>query len=556
MMRSCPVPPWSVPPRDRRYLPAIFCASCLALFYLAANHVGPYSYAYPPSRVLEPIERQGDANEPGASTITLDDLRTRVERRLVEVEDAEILSYDASLELESKRCPTTERQSNRDQLNGEGKEWWPVVTVEELRQGRQRVIDRVRYALAEGELVDLVGDHRRGIVFTAGNKDTIDRLLVSIRILRSHGCQLPIEIWGFADELASVSASTRTEIARLGPVSWREVEVERVQGAWKQFQIKGEAIARSSFGEVLYLDSDNIVVTDPTYLFDSPLYKRFGAVLWPDFNRDSARNPIWRTLDVACSPSHWQAETGQLLIDKRSRKGLNGAVMQVVREMARESRFWFHMSGGDKDLFRFAFYFLRLEYAMAPHYPSSVGSLLPTTQVYKGHVFCGQTMLQYGLSGEDWENEAFRKVATAVTDQDRGAGAGSGSFDDNDDVSDRIQRHAPPLFMHMNLLKHSGYWNRRGSTFSTIKRPTDDRLDASSLASIRQTGLAIRGICSDVWDADAVDGAGEEFEQSGAVEGVYERGGIDVVRFDEAFDGVLRSFEDAYFDAGGKAGGW
>ena len=50
---------------------------------------------------------------------------------------------------------------------------------------------------------------------------------------------------------------------------------------------KGEVLARSAFSEILYLDSDSVPLTDPTFLFDSPTYKQHGAVLWPDFNRDA-----------------------------------------------------------------------------------------------------------------------------------------------------------------------------------------------------------------------------------------------------------------------------
>ena len=49
---------------------------------------------------------------------------------------------------------------------------------------------------------------------------------------------------------------------------------------------KGEAIVKSSFSEVLYLDSDNVVLADPAFLFDSPVYKEHRAVFWPDITRD------------------------------------------------------------------------------------------------------------------------------------------------------------------------------------------------------------------------------------------------------------------------------
>lgn len=65
--------------------------------------------------------------------------------------------------------------------------------------------------------------------------------------------------------------------------------------SWKNFQIKADAIVQSSFEEVLYLDSDNIPLRDPAYLFDSALYKGPGQpqiVFWPDLNKDH-RKRFW-----------------------------------------------------------------------------------------------------------------------------------------------------------------------------------------------------------------------------------------------------------------------
>jgi alpha 1,2-mannosyltransferase len=43
---------------------------------------------------------------------------------------------------------------------------------------------------------------------------------------------------------------------------------------------------KSSFSEVLYLDSDNILLADPTFLFDHPIYREHGVVFWPDITKD------------------------------------------------------------------------------------------------------------------------------------------------------------------------------------------------------------------------------------------------------------------------------
>lgn len=98
----------------------------------------------------------------------------------------------------------------------------------------------------------------------------------------------------------------------------------------------------SSYEEVLYLDSDNIPLRDPTYLFDTPLYSGAGqprAVFWPDMIKDhrkllprcaptslfsnialtymflsflagAAHNPIWRLLGRTCDQTDWEFESG------------------------------------------------------------------------------------------------------------------------------------------------------------------------------------------------------------------------------------------------------
>lgn len=190
---------------------------------------------------------------------------------------------------------------------------------------------------------------------------------------------------------------------------------------------------------------------------------------------------------------------------------------------------------------------------MAPHYPSSLGAL--HSDSFEGHTFCGHTMLQYGLDPDrEWRH--FRERGQLAKDQH---------------LSPEELRHAPPLFVHANALKHSSFYNKRGDTFRQLKKPTDDRLfhpEARQLAagpadgvvpldSIRQVGLGHRGICVDVWDASvgsAAGGAGEQVE--GAPQGAYERGAVEILDWRDAFGGIGRDFEDMYYDEGGVAGAW
>jgi hypothetical protein len=49
------------------------------------------------------------------------------------------------------------------------------------------------------------------------------------------------------------------------------------------WELKAYAILHSRFREVLLLDADNVAVTDPEYLFQTPEFRRTGAIFWPDY---------------------------------------------------------------------------------------------------------------------------------------------------------------------------------------------------------------------------------------------------------------------------------
>ncbi|GAA5961179.1 hypothetical protein JCM3765_001254 [Sporobolomyces pararoseus] len=516
------------PTRRLFLLLLISSLTLLALFYFSPSSQQPRLYPYPLSRILPHLDYNDVSRE------------VYLSRRFNFLAAHQPLDYEQSLRVESARCPHTHLQSNQDQLKGDGQAFWKQVSIENLVEARQGVIDRVNETVQQRGVKELVGNGQRGLVFTAGNGDTLNRLLVSLKVLRHHGCQLPVEIFGFKNEIESVQTKTiKQDIDLVGNVTWRPLDISRAERAWKQFQIKGEAIASSSFSEMLYLDSDNIVVVDPTFLFDSSVYKEHGIVLWPDFNRDAAANPVWRLLDRPCDPLHWQIETGQILIDKRARNGLNGIAMEIVKEMNREHEFWFRLSGGDKDTFRYAFYFLDLPYSLAPHYPSSVGDFLPKHQIYKGHTFCGHTMLQYSLSIEDWKQNAFRKLVKNNTTIEDGQSL----------LVVKEENHAPPLFVHANLLKYSGSWNQKGSTFRTIKKPSEDNVNSSTLSNIRQTGFPVRGICANLWSVSGSEEDNLRQERSST------SGEVDTIGLEKSFGCVLRGFEETYWKFGGRTGG-
>lgn len=147
----------------------------------------------------------------------------------------------------------------------------------------------------------------------------------TIRVLREVlRCRLPIEIWFRPEEMRKVTASIDPlhQLAAndaIGGITFREIsDPLAVEFATKVF-----AIYHSAFDRVLFLDSDNVPVRDPSFLFQTPEFVETGAVFWPDFwhpqytlfylGEDSL---LWELLEMPFVDM-FEQESGQLLIDRR-----------------------------------------------------------------------------------------------------------------------------------------------------------------------------------------------------------------------------------------------
>jgi alpha 1,2-mannosyltransferase len=150
----------------------------------------------------------------------------------------------------------------------------------------------------------------------------------------------------------------------------------------RRFQLKPLAIMHSHFEEVLLIDSDNGVVTNPDYLFEHPQYIATGAIFWPDYWRTSVKNPIWTIVDVPPEDT-WEQESGQLLIHKH----LSWEALQVCLQF--NTPMFMTLLNGDKDTFRFAWMALRKSYHMVEH------RALPLGMASDSGRFCGHSILQF-----------------------------------------------------------------------------------------------------------------------------------------------------------------
>lgn len=229
----------------------------------------------------------------------------------------------------------------------------------------------------------------RGIVLLAGNGDTFMRTRVVLRALKRLESALPVEIHYYGDELDS---DKQQQLANIYPdIVFNDLSGEHniMQVTFDAFQInyqfKTAAIINSRWAEVFLLDSDNIPLIDPAEFWDSPTYKEYRTIFWPDIARTRPSNPAWAITSTPCRMDEFELESGQLLVDK--------------------ARFWYHVQLaafmnndpdryydqfllGDKDTFRFAWHALRTRFGRPKRWLASVGT-------QNGDMYCGHSFAQH-----------------------------------------------------------------------------------------------------------------------------------------------------------------
>ena len=213
----------------------------------------------------------------------------------------------------------------------------------------------------------------KGIIISGGGRYLLCAL-VNIKILRGHGCDLPIELWHFKNERLPSRAEGKL---KTWGVRCRELPELPIQYACKPY-----AVAYTEFDEVLVLDADNTPIRNPDYLFESSPYQDTGAVFWPDFEMAPA-NEAWSKLANLPEPIKTrQQESGQLLIDrKRCAKAIEKTLEFNLNYD--ETSQWLWGCKGDKDTFQLAWYAVRQPFHMIPELPGSAGQV--TDGVYRSN---------------------------------------------------------------------------------------------------------------------------------------------------------------------------
>lgn len=205
----------------------------------------------------------------------------------------------------------------------------------------------------------------RGIVTVAGGTKYFPPAWVLIRMLRQFGCDLPVEVAHIGpEELNPAMRAALAEDGNIRPVDIRAVSefagYGKNIGGWPA---KILAIISSRFREVLFLDSDNVPVRNPEYLFWDPAYLHTGAVFWPDYRRLERNRTIWNITGVPYRDEP-EFESGQIVVDKAR----CWTPLQATLHMNLHAGFYYKHIWGDKDTFHMAWRKCGRPYSM-PRYP-------------------------------------------------------------------------------------------------------------------------------------------------------------------------------------------
>jgi hypothetical protein len=126
------------------------------------------------------------------------------------------------------------------------------------------------------------------------------------------------------------------------------------------YALKCFALAHTTFRDVLFMDADNLPASDPTSLFESPVFQQEGNLFWRDVP-NGQHGPLLAGFSMAADVGDG-LESGQLLIDAVR----SWPVLCVVNWLQLQADYTYRFSWGDKDLFLAAFLLLGRQPSLAP----------------------------------------------------------------------------------------------------------------------------------------------------------------------------------------------
>lgn len=296
------------------------------------------------------------------------------ERKMSKLAD-DLLSAARRARMPAKSIGSRRRLKTDFTLRSRGR--LPIRLVNRLRRGVDKFRSAVPTSPPEGVFCG------RGIVIVGStrNVDISSGHWINIHSVRRGGSDLPIEVWFPKHDYPSCAQVHA--LRKLGATARSFAELRQHDRIMRKsrFTFKLFAVLFSGFAEILYLDADNIALSNVTKLFQ--IYETTGVMLWKDFWINSAAPDLFNVLP-ALRRNFYNGnvthEAGQMLIDK-TREGPWKALLlsylfnvhfDVFADLTNGYLGW-----GDKELFPTA---LRVEgapYSLVQIGPDEVGLTSP-----------------------------------------------------------------------------------------------------------------------------------------------------------------------------------
>jgi len=199
----------------------------------------------------------------------------------------------------------------------------------------------------------------RGIVICGGGQKYFPGAWVTINMLRTLGCRLPVELWHLGAAEMTPAMKRLVEPLNVTCIDALEVRKRHPVRRLAGWPLKPYALLHSRFRQVLLLDADNVPVRDPEYLFDCAEFTQTGALFWPDRGRLKQTGLIWQNCGLK-RPDGPEFESGQIALDKR----VCWDALCLAMWLNEHSDFYYQYLHGDKETFHLAFEKLRRSYAV------------------------------------------------------------------------------------------------------------------------------------------------------------------------------------------------
>ncbi|KAF1848056.1 glycosyltransferase family 71 protein [Cucurbitaria berberidis CBS 394.84] len=292
-----------------------------------------------------------------------------------------------------------------------------------------------------------------GIVTTA-NAVYMPVFLVSLRMLRRTGCNLPVEV--FIDDWSKYEPKICDTI--LPSLQARCVVLSNVYDTAEyikqpdHYQYKVFAMLFSTFQHVLFLDSDTFPVYDPTILFSTAPYTTHGLVTWPDYWALTISAHFYHIAAIPEEPSQarFTTESGQLMINKDVHR--ESLLMMVYYNYYGPDYYYTLLSqgshgAGDKETFVQAAMAVGLPYYQVRSGPRAIGRHMNGTfrgsaiaQADPGLDYEYLTPMRSHIHPSDqWQNTDLAHPVPAV--------------EKSLNRTRKAPRRPRPVFLHQNMLK-------------------------------------------------------------------------------------------------------